>query len=319
MRRLVERFPLAYRVLCRQFVLRVIDLESLSIQADIPRYLGQFGGVLLMLGFVHTLFVYVMAAVRPWFVEQYLVRTTMLAAGFITVVSWDAMFPDRRDVMVLGTLPVRPATILLAKVSATAGLVGLGMVCLNAGPGLLAPLMLGRSVGTVLRSGVAYWITMAAASLFLYGSVHTVQGVLALVLPRSVFLRVSSLLQLVAFTVFLAVFFLEPPVQGVSDLLDPARQRMVAWSPPFWFVAMFNGMNASLPQELRWLAWRGWIAVGAAVCGAAVSAWRCCCSACGRCCVAGSIGRCMRSIFRSCSRWGCRACVKRCPLRSLMR
>ena len=275
MRKLVERLPLPYRVLCRQFVLRVIDLESLSIQADIPRYLGQFGGVLLMLGFVHTLFVYVMVGPRPWFVEQYLVRTTMLVAGFVTVVCWDSMFPDRRDVMVLGTLPVKPATILLAKVSATASLVGLGMVCLNAGPGLMAPLMLGNGVGTMLRAGIAYWITMAAASLFLYGSVHTVQGVLALVLPRSLFLRVSSLLQLVAFTLFLAVFFLEPSVHGASDLLDPAMRRMVVWSPPFWFLAMFNGMNASLPQELRWLAWRGWIAVGAAMCGAASSLLLC--------------------------------------------
>ena len=37
-RRCVARLPLRYRVLYRQFLLRVIDLEALSIEADIPRF-----------------------------------------------------------------------------------------------------------------------------------------------------------------------------------------------------------------------------------------------------------------------------------------
>ena len=44
---LAARMPMHFRVLYRQFLLRVIDLESLSIEADIPRFLGQFAGILL--------------------------------------------------------------------------------------------------------------------------------------------------------------------------------------------------------------------------------------------------------------------------------
>jgi hypothetical protein len=46
-RSVIERLPLQFRVLYRRFLLRVIDLESLSIEADIPRCLGQFAAVLI--------------------------------------------------------------------------------------------------------------------------------------------------------------------------------------------------------------------------------------------------------------------------------
>ena len=40
---------------------------------------------------------------------QGLVSMMMLVVALIAVVSWDAIFPDRRDAMVLGPLPVRQA------------------------------------------------------------------------------------------------------------------------------------------------------------------------------------------------------------------
>ena len=38
----VEKLPLEFRVLYKQFLLRVVDLEALSVHADVPRFLGQF-------------------------------------------------------------------------------------------------------------------------------------------------------------------------------------------------------------------------------------------------------------------------------------
>ncbi|MGA9668713.1 MAG: hypothetical protein WBQ94_05865, partial [Terracidiphilus sp.] len=51
---LINRLPLDFRILCTQFLLRVIDLEALSIQADVVGFLGQFAGVLIMLSIVHA-------------------------------------------------------------------------------------------------------------------------------------------------------------------------------------------------------------------------------------------------------------------------
>ena len=52
--------------------------------------------------------------------EHFLISTTMLAVGLFAVLSWDATFPDKRDVLVLAPLPVRARTIFLAKVAAVA-------------------------------------------------------------------------------------------------------------------------------------------------------------------------------------------------------
>src|SRR5580692_1504134 len=99
MRRLLaaiaERLPQQFRVLHKQFLLRVVDLEALSIEADIPRFVGQFAGVLIMFSFIHSLAVYVQIMQYPYRLEHYLISTMMLVAGLITVVSWDSTFPDR--------------------------------------------------------------------------------------------------------------------------------------------------------------------------------------------------------------------------------
>jgi hypothetical protein len=51
---LIDRLPLPFRVLYRQFLLRIVDLEALSIDADIPRFLGQFAGVLIMFSVIQA-------------------------------------------------------------------------------------------------------------------------------------------------------------------------------------------------------------------------------------------------------------------------
>jgi hypothetical protein len=271
---LVARLPLDFRVLYRQFLLRVIDLEALSIQADVVGFLGQFAGVLIMLSIIHAFRVYLFLGCESWPIEQYLIATMMLVAGLIVVIGWDATFPDRRDVMVLSPLPVFPRTILFAKVAASCAVLGLAILALNAFSGLICPLLLGAQHGTTLgriQSFAAYWFTMAAASAFLYCSVLTAQGLTALLLPRRLFLRLSAILQLAAFGLFLGVYFVQGTIATPAVMADPANQRLLAWSPSFWFFALFNQLNGSLPPQFSWLASRAWIGLSVVVFGAATS------------------------------------------------
>src|SRR5579872_2170149 len=198
LRTVQERLPLEFRVLYRQFLLRVVDLEALSVHADVPRFLGQFAGVLILINVFRTIGFLFFEAGNPSVssaammtvvlrVAQWLVSMMMLVAGLIAVVSWDAIFPDRRDVMVLGPLPVRPGMILAAKVAACAAVVGMALVSLASGMGLALPLLAGS-----WRVFFGYWIAMGAACVFVYGAVLTVQGLLALLLPRRWFLRASA-------------------------------------------------------------------------------------------------------------------------------
>jgi hypothetical protein len=154
---LINRLPMDFRILLRQFLLRVVDLEALSIQADVTGFLGQFAGVLLMLSLVHSVVTYVgyiiqtTAADRVSFclhMEHYFIANMMLVTGLITVISWDSTFPDRRDVMILSPLPVAPQTILCAKVAASLAVLGIAILTLNVSSGILLPLLVGSMHGS---------------------------------------------------------------------------------------------------------------------------------------------------------------------------
>ncbi len=281
--RLYARLPLDFRVLYRLFLLRVIDLEALSIQADIPRFLGQFAGVLMMLSMVHTVGIYVSLALSrtpegflavSWYFEHYLIATMMLVVGLFTVIAWDSTFPDRRDAMILAPLPVASRTVLFAKVLSSCSIWFLAVLTLNFAPGFVLPLLVGYAHSGFLgflRCLLAYWFTMIAASGFVYGSVLTIQGLSALLLPRHLFLRLSAVLQLAAFALFLGVYFLQPSLSSPPVLAEPRNQWIFASSPSFWFFALFNQLNGTLPPELAWLAHRAWIGLAIVFVGSLVS------------------------------------------------
>src|SRR5271157_1024924 len=144
-----------WRVLYGQFLFRVIDLEVLSAhaQGDANKLLGQFAGLLVFISagvaFGAALSANPNAARDPnalmlafvMIAQHFVISTTMLVVGLFAVLSWDATFPDRRDVMVLAPLPVRARTMFLAKVAAVASSLGLTIVLLHCAMGLILPLV----------------------------------------------------------------------------------------------------------------------------------------------------------------------------------
>jgi CubicO group peptidase (beta-lactamase class C family) len=137
-----------FRVLFRQFLFRMVDLELLAPQGDITRLLGQFAALLAVVS-LWILLPSVGLAAAPsqpelglmfaWVEAHFLISTTMLVVGLFAVLSWESMFPDRRDVLVLSPLPVRGHTLFFAKVAAVATTLGLTVVALNIFPGVAAP------------------------------------------------------------------------------------------------------------------------------------------------------------------------------------
>src|SRR5207248_2961686 len=197
---------------------------------------------------------------------HFLIATTMLIVGLFAVLSWDSTFPDRRDVLVLAPLPIRTRTFFLAKVAAAGSGLGLAIGVFNAGPGLTWPTALSSSNPGFLdmalpfahRSFFAYWITMVAAGTFLFCCVLGIQGLAAL-LPRRLFLRFSSFLQLGAFCTFTSTYFLEPSLVTPAALAAPQNQRFLAWLPDYWFLGVFQQLNGTLTPETAPLAHRAWI------------------------------------------------------------
>jgi hypothetical protein len=285
-RKSANRLPLQFRVLYRQFLLRIVDFEALSGQADVVGFLGQFTGVLIMLSLIHAFvaFIYLVSPGTPadrlsfaWHAEQYLIATMMLVVGLIAVLTWDAIFPDRRDVMVLSPLPIPGHTILFAKIAASGTILGIAILALNIASGLAWPLVLGIQHGLagIPQSFLAYWLTMIVASSLVFCFVLTVQGITALLLPRRLFLGLSALLQLATFALFLGGYFLQPAVTTPQAVAAFENQHLMAWSPSIWIFALFNQLNGTSHPAIVPLAWRAWIGLAVVAIGAAASLLLC--------------------------------------------
>ena len=277
--RIGTHLPVEFKVLHQQFLLRAVDLEALSIEADIPRFLGQFAGVLIMLSLCHgfRLVWFPRPPIETWQYEQARIADLQLVIGLCSVLMWDTTFPDRRDVMVLGPLPVVPRIILLAKLTASATVLSIAVATLNCASSLGMAVVFDGEGGIIgmARFFAAWWFALFAAAAFIYGAVLTVQGLGALLLPRRLFLRVSAILQIAVFAGFLASRFLQPWLTTWTELTRPAHHTLLAYSPTFWFFALFNQLNGSLPRELFWVAHRAWIAFGVVSIGSVVSLLLC--------------------------------------------
>ncbi len=278
--RITARLSPQFRTLHQQFLLRVVDLEALSIEADIPSFLGQFAGILIMISLVHGIGVlfFPPPPSMAFSYQQSRISDMLLVIGLCTILMWDTTFPDKRDVMVLAPLPIFPRIILMAKIAASATVLGIAVVALNCASSVGQSVVFGAPAGGLpgmLRFFFAYWFTMLAAAAFLYCAILTIQGLAALALPRRMFLRISAILQLADFGLFLAVRFLQPSLPAHDDFVAPANHWLLAASPTFWFFALLNQLNGSLPPDLYWLAHRAWLYLAVAATGAATSLLLC--------------------------------------------
>jgi hypothetical protein len=268
-----------FLVLYRSFLVRVIDLELLSADADTARLLAQFAALFAGLSYLFTVWLIFagggFSKVFLWVMEHFLIATTMVVVSLFSVLCWDSIFPDKRDVLVLAPLPVRANTLFRAKLAALIVALSLSVVSLNIFSGLVWPFLFSATNGGgyfgVTRSLAAYWITMALAGLFMFCCVLGVQGVTSLVLPRQAFLRLSALLQAGAFFLFFGVYILEPSLETPKALTAPENQRLLACLPSYWFLGLFQQLNGSMAPEFAPLARRAWLGLTVAVCGGAAS------------------------------------------------
>ena len=256
------------------FLLRIVDLELLSDHGDSARLLGQFAALLAAISFLFTAPLILVGGLPQediWTMEHVLIATTMVVVGLLSVLSWDSTFPDRRDILVLGPLPIPPRMLFVVKLTALAGALGLSILALNVFTGLVWPLVFfpaTKGVVGSMRSLAAYWMTMLAASAFMFYSVLCVQWAAAQLLPRQIFLRVSALLQVTLFCLFLCVYFLEPSLETIGALSATENQRLLAWLPSYWFLGLFQRLNGSMQPAFAPLAARAWTVLAITTIGA---------------------------------------------------
>ncbi len=207
-----------------------------------------------------------------WSGEHFLIATTMLVVGLFAVLSWDSTFPDRRDVMVLAPLPIRSKTLFLSRITGVAAALSVSVISLHClseltwVPGLAvqpAVTLAGQSIPAAggflswIRTFAAYWTTMFAAGAFIFCCVLALQGIAALMLPRRLYLRASSPMQLAVFCLLICGYLVLPTVATPDKLAAAQGGGPAAWQFSFWFLGLFQQLKGS--PALPVLAHRAWL------------------------------------------------------------
>lgn len=277
--RWIKRLPLDFRVLYKQFLLRILDLEALSIETDMVEYLSQFAGILIFISGMQGLGILILRVLHPapftplelyvmsWQAQHGIVEKTLLVAGLTVVFLWDTPFPDRRDLMILGPLPIRPTTLLAAKLASPAAVLALATLCLNWATILMWPTVLEGGLRLILSCA----LTAALIATFLFALLLAIEGLGALLLPRQLFLRLSALSQLAAFALFPIGYFLLGQTDSPTAILAPENHAIAACWPGYWFLALLRQLSGELPPAMNWLAWRAWAAIAIAIISASAA------------------------------------------------
>jgi hypothetical protein len=214
--------------------------------------------------------------------KLYFIGYSMAAVGFVTVLVWDKLFPDRRDAVVVGSLPIRPRTVVLARLAAlVAVVVGFAMV-VNLPGTVLFSLVAGGYVPleAFLRYPIAHFVATVSAGLLVFLALAALQACIALVLPARLVRRVSMLAQLLfvivliewlAFAPGLLVRLAAIDAGATSEALAAAdspyqfvgltSSRAGVWLPPVWFLGIYEVVWGFDPATFRHLAGGGLLAL----------------------------------------------------------
>jgi hypothetical protein len=269
------REPSIFRVLSRTFLLRVVDFDLLSADADTDKLFGQLAAMLAAVSVLFTAPLILIGGRLPQTVletmEHLLLTTTMLMVGSFSILSWDSIFPNRLDLMVLSPLPVRIGAIFRAKLAASAGSIGICILALNSITGFIWPLLFcpeGTGLLGAIRSIAAYWLSLLACSIFVFCCILALQGIASQVLPRQQFLTLSTWLQMASLILLLGTYILEPSLEGPAALTDPSNQGLLACLSSYWFLGLFQQLNGSTSPAYTCLAKRAWAGLAIAAVGA---------------------------------------------------
>jgi hypothetical protein len=186
-----------------------------------------------------------------WVDKCYFLWVFMLLLGFITVVEWDVIFPDRRDYLNIIPLPVRVRTFFLAKSASFFLFIGIYSVASH----VLASFSFGYFL-TRFRSGsplfilrymAAHLVAGTAANVFLFFLCVFVQGLLMSLLSYGLYKRISLIIRFLLLTsiVFLLIVSLTASVsipQSFSNFaaMKDSQDRFLYAFPPMWFAGLYE-------------------------------------------------------------------------------
>lgn len=258
--------PGGYLLLTRLFLRQFLESDLSSPDGDRSQLLAVLGAAAVSLTLFISMFMsstYAMSVLMPGEAavltlsdKFFYLSLAMLATALVAASQWDTLALDQRDVAILQPLPVRPATLRLAKLSAVA-MLGAGVsVAINIFPTLVFPWMLSFSLRQLTQPQllwlmITHLMLTVTAAVFGYLTVIALRESISALLGGKLFARVSPWIQTIVIVVL-----------GIATLLLPivsaqvGQRGFTGWRlmlPSTAFVGAYEvatqGLLADLPRR----------------------------------------------------------------------
>lgn len=194
-----------------------------------------------------------------WSDKLFYLGFSVLAIGLLALVVWDGMFPDRRDAIVFSALPVRTRTLVFSRLTAMMGVALLFVVGFNVPAVAIYAAATGQYYGALgfARHVVAHTVATSAAAMTVFALVVLVQTVVLSAVGTRAAARLTLLVQalLVVFVVQGVMLF--PSAVTRLPMATPDLASFNLWSPPLWYLGLYEWVGGTSRQGWRAFAIRG--------------------------------------------------------------
>lgn len=188
-----------------------------------------------------------------------------LLVGVLTVLEWPALFPSRRDCLILTPLPLERTQLFAAKLAAlllfvTLFIAAITLCCSVSLPAIASGRWETRPLWLLMFT---WFAASTAACYFVFLSLLAVQGLLMMLLPLRWFEPASFTVQMTLLVALLSgfpLFFYFP-----GSHLIASRSAVLEWLPPAWYWGLSEWMLGSRDPAMAALAAHAGLALMAAL------------------------------------------------------
>jgi hypothetical protein len=194
----------------------------------------------------------------------FFVLYSMAVMGLVAVFTWDALFPDRKDYLILTPLPLLRGAIFSSKVLSLVSFLVLFVIGGNFLDTVLVPVIAGGPDASAVL--MAHVVAVASAGAFVAVVFAALQGVLMNVLTGRAFRRISPWVQMAVMGLVCVTVVLTPLVCVLLRPLFERNSPLLEWFPPFWYLGLYLDLLPNRPGGaiFHLLAVRGQQALGLA-------------------------------------------------------
>ena len=187
-----------------------------------------------------------------------LITLSMIVMGVVGLFIWDGVFPDRRDVRILGVLPVPVRTFVVARLAALGRvfvLFGTPLCLLQSVVFGLTVTGFGAPIGR-LHGISAHFLTVLLTCAFVFCALIAVQCLLLVLFGRRAAQAASMTFQVLFAVGLVQLLFFLPELSRVLRTGGTTHEGIAALAafPPAWFFAVYEQLAGTATADSSALA-----------------------------------------------------------------